>query len=157
MNTGGSRLLLADEDRLTHDGSRPSRHHRILVVDDDEAIVSTLRIILRNIGYEVAVARDGNEAVEVASRFRPNLLLSDVVMPGKDGVEAAMEIRRILPDCAVLLISGSARVIDIMAKARAQWIHFELMAKPVHPTELIRRIEQLCRAAVNPQEQQKAG
>ncbi len=153
----GEQLHLVDQDRLSESIPRPPRHLRILVVDDDEAIVSTLRLILGNLGYEVAVAHDGNEAVDVAARFRPNLLLSDVVMPGKDGVEAAMEIRRILPDCAVLLISGSAQVIDLMAKARAQWVHFELMAKPVHPTELIRRIEQLCRVATPQHAHQKVG
>ena len=149
MSSGESQLHPV-ENALNHNQTRPSRRLRILVVDDDEAIVSTLRIILRNIGYEVEVARDGNQAVDVARRFVPHLLLSDVIMPGKDGVEAAMEIRKMLPDCAVLLISGSAQVGDIMAKARAQWFHFELMAKPVHPTELLRRIEQLCSAGAAP-------
>ena len=154
MNSGELQLQVV-ENRLRASGPRPPRRLRILVVDDDEAIVSTLRIILRNVGYEVEIARDGNEAIDVARRFVPNLLLSDVVMPGKDGVEAAMEIRKMLPDCAVLLISGSAQVIDIMAKARAQWVHFELMAKPVHPSDLIRRIEQMCEAPRAPQK--KAG
>ena len=149
MRTG--ELSSADPTLLNDDIPGPAGRVRILVVDDDEAIVSTLRIILQNVGYEIAIARDGNEAIEVARQFLPNLLLSDVVMPGKDGVEAAMEIREMLPNCAVLLISGSAQVMDVMAKARAQWINFELMAKPVHPTELIRRIGQLCRLVMAPQ------
>jgi CheY-like chemotaxis protein len=151
--SNGKQPLHVAENRLRDNGSRHTRRFRILVVDDDEAIVSTLRLILRNVGYEVEVAHDGNQAVDVAARFYPNLLLSDVIMPGKDGVEAAMEIRKMLPDCAVLLISGSTQVVDSMAKARAQWVNFELMAKPVHPSELIRRIEQLC----SPSPQEKAG
>jgi len=155
-----SSVRSVDQDSLRENISRPVRRVRVLVVDDDETIVSTLSLILRNLNYEVAVAYNGNDAIEVARRFLPNLLLSDVVMPGKDGVEAAMEIRQMLPDCSVLLISGSAQVIDIMEKARAQWVHFELMAKPVHPTELLRRIEQLCRrATASPQmpAQERAG
>jgi len=129
-----------------------SRHLRILLVDDDKDIVATLRLILRNFGHEVEVAYDGNEAVEAARRFGPNLLLTDVVMPGKDGVDAAIEIRLMHPDCAVLLISGSTHVADLLSKARAQWMRFELLAKPVHPAELIRRIERLCGISMAPQD-----
>ncbi len=129
------------------------RRLRILVVDDEESIVATMRIILRNFGHHVEVAYDGKQAVEAARRFRPDLLLSDVIMPGKDGVDAALEIRQMLPDCAVLLISGSAQVLDLLAKARAQWADFELMAKPVHPSELIRRIDHLCGIRHSPEAQ----
>ena len=127
---------------------RLDRRLRILVVDDDPVIAATLRVILQNLGNEVEVAYSGEQALEIARRFCPNLLLSDVVMPGKDGVEAAIELRKSLPDCAVLLISGSAHVADLLAKARVQWMDFELMPKPVHPSELIRRIERLCNVSM---------
>ena len=121
-----------------------ARRLRILVADDEEGIVATMRLILENFGYEVHVAYNGMEAVTIAERFRPNLLLTDVMMPVMDGVDAALAIRKMLPECAVLLLSGSAQVVDLLSKARAQGIHFELLAKPVHPSEIIERIEELC-------------
>ena len=129
---------------------RASRRLRILLVDDDPDIVATLRVILQTLGHDVEVAFNGEQALEVARRFYPKLLLSDVVMPGKDGVEAAIEIRKLFPDCAVLLLSGDPQVIDVLNKARAQWMNFELMAKPVEVSELIRRIERLCNVSMEP-------
>lgn len=126
------------------------RRLRILIVDDDTDIVATLRVILQSLGHDTDIAFDGEQALDVARRFYPNLLLSDVVMPGKDGVEAALEIRKLFPDCAVLLLSGNPQVIEVLNKARAQWQSFELMAKPVEVSELIRRIERLCHVSMAP-------
>jgi CheY-like chemotaxis protein len=64
-------------------------------------------------------------------------LISPVVMPGMSGIEAAIIVRRELPTCKILLFSGQAASSDLLDKARADEHVFELLSKPVHPTDLL--------------------
>jgi CheY-like chemotaxis protein len=111
----------------------------ILVVDDERTIADTLGMILQGRGYGVAVAYDGREGLEQFDRVRPDLVLSDVVMPGMDGVAMAIEIRR-RGGCPILLFSGQAVTSDLLERARQHGQQFELLMKPIHPTELLERI-----------------
>ncbi len=113
---------------------------KILVVDDERAIADTLAMILEDRGYETATAYSGEEAVQVACSFRPDCLVSDVVMRTMNGVDAAIEILRALPCCKVLLVSGNAGYGDFLEKARAKGFDFELLLKPVPPAELLLKI-----------------
>ena len=70
---------------------------KVLVVDDEAAITSTLSAILRMHGYDTATASSGEEAVEVARSFRPDCIVSEMMMKTMNGVEAAIEISRALP------------------------------------------------------------
>jgi CheY-like chemotaxis protein len=116
---------------------------RILVVDDERIIASTLATILEHQGYETATAYSGEEAVLIASSFQPDFLLSDISLGGKDGVAAAIEILDFLPQCKVLFISGHAACQDILEQARAQGFDFEILNKPVPPPELLKKISQV--------------
>jgi CheY-like chemotaxis protein len=78
--------------------------------------------------------------------FHPHLILTDVVMPGMSGIEMAVVLRREFPDCAILLISGQAATADMLEMARRQGHTFELLAKPVHPTVLLKRVAQILKA-----------
>jgi CheY-like chemotaxis protein len=80
--------------------------HRILVVDDEHIIADTLAIILRQNGFDAAVAYNGLTAIEKARTWHPDLLLSDLVMPDTDGIEAASQILRFLPDAACFSSPG---------------------------------------------------
>ena len=120
----------------------PRRSTRILVVDDERPITSTLAAILGYQGYETAIAHSGEQAIQVASSFRPDFVVSDVVMGGMNGVEAALEILRILPECKVLFISGGA-YIDPLEDARSKGFNFELLCKPVPAPELLGKISQM--------------
>jgi CheY-like chemotaxis protein len=111
---------------------------RILVVDDEQPIASTLSIILNGKGYETATAFSGEEAVLVASSFQPDCLLSDIAMGEMNGIDAAVEILRSLPLCKVLFVSGHASYQDF---TRAKG--FECLCKPVHPPALLARLEQV--------------
>jgi len=115
---------------------RPS----VLVVDDESAIADTLAEILSRSGYAAKTAYDGNAALEVALLTPPELLVSDVVLPGMSGIELAITIRRIFPDCKILLFSGQASTEDLLAAARREGHHFTLLTKPVHPLDLLARV-----------------
>jgi CheY-like chemotaxis protein len=75
--------------------------------------------------------------VEMALGFAPDILISDVIMQGINGVETANRITRILPACKVLLFSGQATQSDLAKLPESTGNSFDLILKPVHPTELI--------------------
>jgi DNA-binding response OmpR family regulator len=117
------------------------QHPVVLVVDDERVIADTLSVILSRSGFAVLTAYDGERALELAAAVTPDLLLSDVMMgPGIDGTQLAIAMVEKFPDCKVLLFSGHAATVDLMAKARRGGHDFTLMTKPVHPADLLARI-----------------
>lgn len=119
----------------------PTRKLRILVADDEKTIADTLKLILTRFGYEVAVVYDGSSAVEMAERWGPDLFLSDVYMPGITGIDAAIQICSSLPECKVLLFSGQADLQDLRRQIHSKCQRFDVISKPVHPTELLARLQ----------------
>jgi CheY-like chemotaxis protein len=115
---------------------------RILVVDDESLIADTIVQILNRNGFIAEAAYSGTEAIEFARRNCPDLLLSDVMMPNIDGVEAAIAIRELCPDTRIVLFSGQAATIEILSRARERGHNFELLPKPIHPTQLIKHLRQ---------------
>ncbi len=113
---------------------------RVLVADDEQVIANTLAIILNQAGFDARAVYSGEKAVEAAESFQPNMLISDVIMTGITGIEAAIEVRAKLPSCKILLFSGQAATADLLEKARAQGHEFEILAKPVHPTDLLAKL-----------------
>lgn len=114
---------------------------RVLVADDESVIADTLKIILGQNGYEAAAVYCGAEAVEMAKSWRPDLFVADVVMPDMSGIEAAIRIRALLPACRIVLLSGQAATNDLMRDARQDGHDFEIILKPVHPTQLLARLQ----------------
>ncbi len=113
---------------------------RVLVVDDEKCIANTLATILQKSGYHANAAYDAQSAMELCKRNTPELIISDVVMPGTGGVELAIFVRKNYPDCRILLFSGQAATTDILERARRQGHDFDILAKPVHPRELLAKI-----------------
>ncbi|MFC5865394.1 response regulator [Acidicapsa dinghuensis] len=113
---------------------------RVLVADDERVIADTLAMILNNSGFQARVAYSGEKALELASEYRPDMLISDVIMGGLNGIDAAIRIREILPAIKILLFSGQAATADLLEKARAQGYEFEILAKPVHPQDLLAKL-----------------
>jgi CheY-like chemotaxis protein len=113
---------------------------RVLVADDERVIADTLAMILNNSGFQARVAYSGEKALELASEFRPDMLISDVIMGGLNGIDAAIRIREILPQIKILLFSGQAATADLLEKARVQGHEFEILAKPVHPQDLLAKL-----------------
>lgn len=113
---------------------------KILVVDDERVIADTLVIILNRNGFEASAAYSGESAVEQAQAEKPQMIISDVIMNDMNGIDAAIKIRSVLPACKILLFSGQAATADLLEKARAQGHEFEILAKPVHPQDLLMRL-----------------
>jgi CheY-like chemotaxis protein len=120
-----------------HAGKKPI----VLVVDDEQVIADTLAKILDLNGYDASAVYTGSAAVESARSLRPDLIISDVIMPDMNGIEAAISIRSFLPSCKILLFSGQAATADLLEDARAQGHEFEILAKPVHPSDLLAKLK----------------
>jgi len=114
---------------------------KVLVVDDEQVIADTLAKILDINGYDASAVYSGFSAVESARALQPDLIISDVIMQDMDGIEAAIRIRKFLPSCKILLFSGQAATADLLENARSQGHDFEILAKPVHPAELLAKLK----------------
>ena len=113
---------------------------RIFVVDDEKVIADTLAAILRRAGYEASAFYDAQSALAQVEAARPELVISDVVMPGMSGLDMAVLIRERHPECKVLLFSGQASTLNILDMVGQRGYDFELLAKPIHPTDLLARV-----------------
>lgn len=115
----------------------------ILVVDDERVIADTLSTILSKSGFSIMTAYDGTSALALARTVAPDLLLSDVMMPGITGVDLAIMVTETIPACKVLLFSGHAATADLLQTANRQGRDFTAMTKPLHPTDMLRRISEV--------------
>lgn len=84
--------------------SRSSK--RILVVEDEKPMRDILEIALGNGGFQVVTATDGNEALALAKLMHFDLVVTDMIMPGMEGIETIMELRAFAPDIKIIAISG---------------------------------------------------
>jgi DNA-binding response OmpR family regulator len=136
-SSGGNRERPRFSEPLRRRGKR-----RVLVVDDEPTIADTLAEILKMAGFEVTVAYDALDAMDRAATSCPDVVVTDVMLPGKNGIEMAIVLRNICPQARVLLISGQTSTRALLDEARRQGYDFELMAKPVPPEELLRRLRE---------------
>jgi DNA-binding response OmpR family regulator len=119
-----------------------TRNYRpvVLVVDDEGSIADSLSDILCRSGYAAMVAYDGLTALETALLMPPELLITDVVLPGMGGIELAITVKRVFPDCKIILFSGHASTTDLLATAGRAGHAFVMLNKPVHPRDLLARV-----------------
>lgn len=113
---------------------------RVLVADDERVIADTLAMILNQSGFEARAVYSGEKALETAPEFKPNMLISDVIMGGINGIDTAIRIREFIPGIKILLFSGQAATADLLESARTKGYEFEILAKPVHPQDLLNRL-----------------
>jgi CheY-like chemotaxis protein len=110
-------------------------------VDDEAVIADTIVQILNRDDFVAEAAYSGEEAIEAAHRIQPEIVLSDVLMPNIDGIDAAIAIQQICPDARIVLFSGQAATLEILSRARARGHDFELLSKPIHPTVLLKHLK----------------
>jgi DNA-binding NtrC family response regulator len=115
---------------------------RIFVVDDEFIVASTLALILRHEGYDAQSFAAPQSVLEAARSEAPDLLISDVIMPQFSGIDLAIRLQQQCPHCRVLLFSGQAATAGLLEDARSNGYDFEILAKPVHPTELLKKIKE---------------
>lgn len=122
----------------------------VLIVDDETSITMTCSAILEAHGYRTLVANDGLTALKMAQEARPDLVFSDVVMPGLNGVSLAIAIHDTLPGTGVLLFSGNTATADILADARVQGYEFNILAKPVPIPEMLAAVKSALAKTASP-------
>jgi DNA-binding response OmpR family regulator len=116
---------------------------RIFVVDDEPIISKSLAAILNHAGFDARAFEDGPTAVTAAEEKSPDLLITDVVMPIMTGIELGIVFRNRWPECKILLFSGQASTADLLASASQQGYDFEVLAKPIHPKDLLAKLVSL--------------
>lgn len=83
---------------------------RILVFDDEPSILLMIKKMLEKAGHVVELALNGKEGMELFEREKPDLLITDIIMPEKEGLEIIFELRRMYPDLKIIAISGGGRI-----------------------------------------------
>ena len=118
----------------------------ILIVDDEPVLADTLAVIFRRAGYNATAVYSCEDALAFIDANQPLFVVSDVIMPGMNGVAFAKLIRHTYPSCGVLLFSGNADTHDLLETARAEGHHFEVLAKPVSPPRILEKVAALLQA-----------
>lgn len=131
-----------------HPSVPENRHNRftVLIVDDDESIAELLADLLEGEGYRAVIAHDGLAALDYARTKRPDLILSDCMMPGLSGTQLAQELRR----------SPATRAISLVLMSSTQprspsVAHIPFLAKPFEIDDVLELVEQYCRNPVSAQ------
>jgi CheY-like chemotaxis protein len=113
---------------------------RILVVDDEHDVQDVLIHILQERGYDVRAADDGNQALAAAKRRAPDIVLLDILMPDKDGLETILQLHREFPKIIIVAMSGAS--FDFLSAAQKFGAHHTIR-KPIRPRELVALLEQI--------------
>lgn len=121
-----------------------------LVVDDERIVADSVAAILRTQGFAAIAAYDAGSALELARLIPPQLLISDVSMPGMNGFDLAVAITLECPDCKVLIFSGRAENADLLDSPLYSKYDFSFVSKPVHQTELLARASRLVQGSTIP-------
>jgi CheY-like chemotaxis protein len=140
-------------ESVGRDGSIPEAVPRdrangiILVIDDDAAVLHSLAAILEDAGFRVHTASDGAKGLAVFHAVRPDVVLTDIIMPEKEGIAVTMEIRRECPDVKIIAMSGGGRMgksdfLEIASKLGADLT----LAKPFDGDQLLSALHEVTKA-----------
>jgi CheY-like chemotaxis protein len=113
--------------------------HRILIVDDEHLVADTLGLIFNRHGFEAKVVYSANDALHCAHSFSPDLLLCDINMPVRSGLELMADFYRELPRCRVLVLTGHySNLISVREQSDKLRRPTRVLTKPCHPSDLLR-------------------
>ena len=115
---------------------------KILIVEDDDEVRDVLKTLLRDEGHEVSEAADGNAALEEFLRDPADLVVLDIVMPDKEGLETIIDLRRTHPNVKIFAMSGGGRTspqdyLDMAKRLGA----IEVIAKPFSIDDFLRGVQ----------------
>jgi DNA-binding NtrC family response regulator len=116
---------------------------RTFVVDDEENIAKMLAVVLQMNLFDAIPHFDPVGALEAARLEAPDYLISDIGMPGMNGIELAIAMQGVAPQCKVLLFSGQVGAAEMVAEANERGHRFELLQKPVHPKVLVEVLQKM--------------
>ena len=117
---------------------------RVLIVEDDELVRSMLKTTLEREGYEVMEASDGEKGIRLMKKNPAHLVITDIIMPDKEGIETIIELKRIFPGIKIVAISGGGRIgpetyLDMAEKFGAM----RTFVKPIDRKELLKAVKEL--------------
>jgi two-component system alkaline phosphatase synthesis response regulator PhoP len=116
---------------------------RVLVVDDDPPSVKMISFLLREEGYSVLTAADGEEALRLVQEERPDLIILDVMMPKVDGLEVCRRLRRQMVDVPIIILSAKGETADRVLGLELGADDY--LPKPFEPMELLARVKAVLR------------
>jgi two-component system, chemotaxis family, chemotaxis protein CheY len=117
---------------------------KVLVIDDDAMVRDTITFVLQRNGFNIATAEDGDQGALAYRRERPDVVITDIIMPQQEGLGMIVRIRREHPGAKIIAISGGGRIgnIDVLAAARTLGVD-DIIAKPFEPEELLDRVNRV--------------
>lgn len=122
-----------------------SEKNKILIVDDEEDIIEVLKYNLEKEGYKVKTALDGEEAIRIAHKFEPHLIILDIMMPGMDGIEVCQKLRSDDKFANTLIAFLTARNESFTQISALETGGDDFINKPIKPSVFIARVHALLR------------
>ncbi len=120
---------------------------RILVIDDDEMVNSAICQLLTHHGYDVVSATNGNEGLDTFNKMKVDLVITDIVMPEKEGIETILELKQIDNSIPIISISGGGRLqgqyLDLSKVVGVQ----KAISKPFKQAVLLEAVQELLKRA----------
>ena len=114
----------------------------ILVIDDEPSIRELLSDVFSSAGFDVGVAESGLQGIRMVAARKPDLVVTDILMPDKEGLETILELKRALPDLPIFAMSGGSLggPIDVLGMAR-QFGAMRVYPKPFDPFDMLQAIQ----------------
>ena len=121
----------------------------ILVIDDDETTRHVLRAILEREGYTVLDAPDGDKGIRQYQENPTDLVITDIIMPGKEGIETIRDLRREFPNVKIIAVSGGGRIGPVSYLKMAKGLGaLRTLNKPIDRTALLKTVEEVLKMGV---------
>jgi DNA-binding response OmpR family regulator len=130
------------------ESNRLSAGRRVLIVDDEKVITATLSWIFTARGYDTRTSYSAEDTLALLNSWLPDLALIDVSLPEMNGVDLAIRMKGLCPECRLLLMSGKPDSMEILDTAGRNGHVLELVAKPVSPKVLLDRVAELLACSV---------
>jgi DNA-binding response OmpR family regulator len=119
----------------------------ILVIDDDPVVCEVMRQVLEHDGYRVATAGDGQSGLCDYAQLNPDVVIVDILMPGKEGIATILELREGDPDARIIAMTGGGGFNSVEVLRIAELVGADnSLAKPFRPAELVASVKR-CLAA----------
>lgn len=115
---------------------------KILIIEDDKMISSLVQFRLKKDGYETLVVMDGNQGVEAIEQFKPDLIITDVMMPYKSGIEVIQFSKKSFPEIPIIVLSSLGEEEQVVLEAFNLGVE-DFVPKPFNPNELAIRVKRV--------------
>jgi DNA-binding response OmpR family regulator len=115
---------------------------KILIIEDDKIIINILEFLLKKEGFETHIAKDGIEGIEKIETIQPDLIISDIMMPYKSGLEITLFSKSNYPKIPIIMISALGKEDQTVIEVFNLGVD-EFVAKPFDPNELVKKVKHL--------------